>query len=151
MSVSEICNRRVVVMQRDETVSEAAKLMRQHHVGDVVVVEDRNGIRVPVGIVTDRDLIMEIMVFELDPAIITVGDIMEKELVTLKETTGIFDAIQYMRHRTVRRLPIVDENDGLIGILTLDDLLELLSEEFLAIAKLVSYERQKESRHRSSI
>lgn len=87
MSVSEICNRRVVVMQRDETVSEAAKLMRQHHVGAVVVVEDRNGIRVPVGIVTDRDLIMEIMAFELDPA----------------------------------------------------------------IAKLVSYERQKESRHRSSI
>lgn len=151
MSVSEICNRRVVVMQCDETVSEAAKLMRQHHVGAVVVVEDRNGTRVPVGIVTDRDLIMEIMAFELDPAIITVGDIMEKELVTLKETTGIFDAIQYMRHRTVRRLPIVDENDGLIGILTLDDLLELLSEEFLAIAKLVSYERQKESRHRSSI
>lgn len=151
MSVSEICNRRVVVMQRDETVSEAAKLMRQHHVGDVVVVEDRNGTRVPVGIVTDRDLVMEIMAFELDPAIITVGDIMEKELVTLKETTGIFDAIQYMRHRTVRRLPIVDENDGLIGILTLDDLLELLSEEFLAIAKLVGDERQKESRHRSSI
>jgi CBS domain-containing protein len=150
MSVSEICNRRVVVMQRDETVFEAARLMREHHVGDVVVVEDRNGTRVPVGIVTDRDLIMEIMALGLDQTVITVGDIMGQELVTVKGDTGVFEAIQYMRHKTVRRLPIVDENGALIGILTLDDLLELRSEEFLAIAKLVNYERQKECRHRAS-
>lgn len=151
MPVSEICDRSVVVIQRDETVLEAARLMREHHVGDVVVVEDRNGTRVPVGIVTDRDLIMEIMALGLDQTVITVGDIMEQELVTAKGSTGIFEAVQYMRHKTVRRLPIVDENGALIGILTLDDLLELLSEEFLAIAKLVNYERQKECRHRASI
>jgi len=151
MPVSEICNREVIIVQRDETVLEAAKLMRQHHVGDVVVVEDRNGIRIPVGIVTDRDLVMEIMAMGLDQTVIRVGDIMEQELVTVKGSTGIFEAVQFMRHKTVRRLPIVDEKGGLIGILTLDDLLELLSEEFLAIAKLVNYERQKESRHRTGI
>lgn len=151
MPVSEICSREVVIVRRNETVLEAAKLMRQHHAGDVVVVEDRNSIQIPVGIVTDRDLVMEIMAIGLDPAVITVGDIMEQELVTVTGDTGIFEAVQYMRHRTVRRLPIVDEEGGLIGILTLDDLLELLSEEFIAMAKLVKYERQKESRHRPGI
>ena len=148
MPVSEICNREVVVVQRNDTALEAAKLMRQHHVGDVLVVEDRNGIQVPVGIVTDRDLIMEIMAPELDGSVITVSDIMAQELVTVKESTGIFEAIQYMRQKAVRRLPIVNESGGLIGILTLDDLLELLSEELLEIAKLVRNEQQKETRGR---
>ena len=148
MPVSEICNREVVVVQRDDTALEAAKLMRQHHVGDVLVVEDRNGVRVPVGIVTDRDLVVEIMAPELDDTVITVSDIMAQELVTVKGSTGIFEAIQYMRQKAVRRLPIVNESGGLIGILTLDDLLELLSEELLEIAKLVKYEQQKETRSR---
>ncbi|CAH1073769.1 CBS domain-containing protein [Candidatus Nitrotoga sp. 1052] len=148
MPVSEICNREVVVVERNDTALEAAKLMRQHHVGDVLVVEDRNGIRVPVGIVTDRDLIMEIMAPELDDTVITVGDIMTQELVTVKGSTGIFEAIQYMRQKAVRRLPIVNDSGGLIGILTLDDLLELLSEELLEIAKLVRNEQQKETRSR---
>ena len=148
MPVSEICNREVVVVQLNDTALEAAKLMRQHHVGDVLVVEDRNGIQVPVGIVTDRDLIMEIMAPELDGSVITVSDIMAQELVTVKESTGIFEAIQYMRQKAVRRLPIVNEGGGLIGILTLDDLLELLSEELLEIAKLVRNEQQKETRSR---
>ena len=148
MPVSEICNREVVVVQRDDTALEAAKLMRQHHVGDVLVVEDRNGVRVPVGIVTDRDLIIEIVAPELDGSVITVGDIMAQELVTVKGSTGIFEAIQYMRQKAVRRLPIVNESGGLIGILTLDDLLELLSEELLEIAKLVRNEQQKETRSR---
>ena len=148
MPVSEICNRKVVIVQRDDTALEAAKLMRQHHVGDVLVVEDRNGIQVPVGIVTDRDLVMEIMAPELDGTVITVGDIMAHELVTVKGSTGIFEAIQYMRQKAVRRLPIVNESDGLVGILTLDDLLELLSEELLEISKLVRNEQQKETRSR---
>ncbi|MBA4142105.1 MAG: CBS domain-containing protein [Nitrosospira sp.] len=148
MPIGEICSRDVIVLRRDDTISDAAKLMRQHHVGDVVVVEERDGMRVPVGIVTDRDLVVEIMATELDQAVITVGDIMLEELVTVKENVGIFEAVQYMRSKTVRRLPIVDENGGLVGVLTLDDLLELLAEELLAIAKLVSHQRQKETRRR---
>jgi CBS domain-containing protein len=148
MPVGEICTREVVIVKRNETVLEAAKLMRQHHVGDVVVIEERDGVRFPVGIVTDRDLVVEIMAPELNPAAITVGDIMEQELVTVKESMGLFEAIQYMRSKTVRRLPIVDENGALLGILALDDLLELLSEELLAIARLVRYQRRKETKQR---
>lgn len=148
MPVGEICNRDVIIVKREDTILETARLMRQHHVGDVVVVEEREGLRIPAGIVTDRDLVVEIMATGLDPAVITAGDIMEQELVTVKESIGVFEAVQYMRSKTVRRLPIVDDTGALVGILTLDDLLELLSEELLAIAKLVSYQRQKETRHR---
>lgn len=145
MSVSEICNRDVVIVRRDDTVLEAAKLMRQHHVGDVLVVEERNGARVPLGIVTDRDLVVEIMAPELDHLTITVGDIMAPELAAVKESAGVFEAIQYMRGKGVRRLPVVNESGGLVGILTLDDLLELLSEELLELARLVRHEQKKEA------
>ncbi|MDQ3185687.1 MAG: CBS domain-containing protein [Pseudomonadota bacterium] len=148
MPVGEICNRDVIILQRDATILDAAKLMRQHHVGDVLVVEERDSARVPVGIVTDRDLVVEIMATELDQTVMTVGDIMVQELVTVKESAGIFETLQYMRSKAVRRVPIVDENGVLAGVLALDDLLELLSEEMLAIAKLVRYQRQKETRHR---
>jgi CBS-domain-containing membrane protein len=148
MPVGEICNRDVIILQRDETVLEAAKLMRHHHVGDVVVVEERDGRRIPVGIVTDRDVVVEIVATELDQGVITVGDIIGEDLATVKEDVAIFDAVQYMRSKAVRRLPVVDENGALVGILALDDLLELLSEELLAIAKLVNYQRQKEIRER---
>src|SRR3990172_1617269 len=126
MPISEICNREVIVVQPNDTVLDAAKLMRQHHVGDVLVVEERNGVRVPVGIVTDRDLVVEIMAPELDQLAITVGDIMAPELAVAKANTGVFEAIQYMRAKGVRRLPVVDDRGGLLGILALDDLLELL-------------------------
>lgn len=145
MPVSEICNREVIIVQRDDTVLDAAKLMRKHHVGDVLVVENRNGVRVPVGIVSDRDLVVETLAPELDSNVITVSDIMVPGLATVKEETGIFEAIQFMRAKGVRRLPVVDENGGLAGIITLDDLLELLSEELLALAKLVKHEQKREA------
>jgi CBS domain-containing protein len=148
MPVGEICNRDTVIMKRDETIGKAAQLMRQHHVGDVIVIEERDSLNIPVGIVTDRDLVVEIMATGLDAAVITAGDIMEQELVTVKESVGVFEAIQYMRSKTVRRLPVVGENGALVGILTLDDLLELLSEELLAISRLTSYQRQREARQR---
>ena len=144
MPISEICNREVVIVQRHNTILEAAQLMRQHHVGDVVVVEERGGVRVPVGIVTDRDLVVEIMAPAIDQTVITVGDIMVTELATVKENAGLSETIEYMRAKGVRRVPVVDRGGGLVGILTLDDLLELLAEELLALAKLVGHEQKKE-------
>lgn len=148
MPVGEICNRDVIIVRREDTILAAAKLMRQHHVGDVVVVDERSGSRLPAGIVTDRDLVVEIMATELDQKVITVGDITIEELVTVKESLGVFEAIQYMRAKAVRRLPVVDEQGALVGILTLDDLLQLLSEELAAIARLITSQQQKETQER---
>lgn len=148
MSVGEICNREVIVIQRDGTIVEAAKLMRQYHVGAVIVVEKRNGLQVPAGIVTDRDLVVEILATGLDENVITVGDIMAPEVFTIKESAATDEAIEFMRRKTIRRLPVVDDAGELTGILTLDDALQLLSEELLDLAKLVRYEQKKETRHR---
>lgn len=148
MPISEICNREVIVMQRNETTLDAARLMRQHHVGDVVVVEERDGIKVPVGIVTDRDLVVEIIATDLDSKTITVGDIMVPDLATVKEKAGVAEAIEYMRAKGVRRLPVVNNSGGLVGILTLDDLLELMAEELQSLARLVTHEQKKETVNR---
>ncbi len=148
MTVGEICNREVIVIQRDETILEAAKLMRQFHVGAVIVVDKQNNRQVPVGIVTDRDLVVEILATELDETVITVGDIMAPEIFSVQENTATHEAIDFMRRKTIRRLPIVDETGELVGILTLDDALQLLSEQLLDLAKLVRYEQKKEARHR---
>ena len=148
MSIGEICNREVVVVQPEDTVLQAAKLMRQHHVGSVLVVDQHNGKPVPVGIVTDRDLIVEVMATELDPDTITVSDIMVPDFAMVKEETGVFETIQYMRNKSVRRLPVVDKEGRLIGIIALDDLLTLLSEELDALAKLVAREQKKETNTR---
>jgi len=150
MPVGEICNRDVIIVRREDTILTAAKLMRQNHVGDVVVVDEKDGSRLPVGIVTDRDLVVEIMATELDQKVITAGDIMIEELVTVKENLGVFEAIQYMRAKAIRRLPVVDERGALVGILTLDDLLQLLSEELVAIARLITSQQQKEAGARRS-
>lgn len=145
MPIGEICNREVVFAQSKETALEAARLMRQHHVGDVLVVEERDGKNIPVGIVTDRDLVEEIIAPELDPTFITVGDIMVPDFVTVSERLGVYEAVQFMRGKGVRRLPVVDDDGALVGIVTLDDLLALLAEELDALAKLVVRERQKEA------
>lgn len=148
MPISEVCNREVVIVRPDETVLDAAKLMRQHHVGDVVVVEEHGGRRVPVGIVTDRDLVLEVMAPQIDPATLRVSDIVVSDLVAVREDAGLFEAIEYMHAKGVRRLPVVDRSGGLIGILTLDDLIELLADEMAALAKLVKHEQKKESASR---
>lgn len=149
MTVGEICNREVVVIQRDGSVQEAARLMRQHHVGALVVVDKPGNRVVPVGIITDRDLVVEVMATELDKKVITVGDIMLQELFSVKENTAAHEAINFMRRKTIRRLPIINDAGELVGILTMDDVLEILSEEMLDLAKLIRWEQKKEERHRS--
>ena len=144
MAVGEICNREVVVTGRSETVVEAAQLMRRHHVGDLVVVEERGGAKIPVGIVTDRDVVVEVVAAGVNPEALKVGDIMGPEVATVRESEGLFEALRYMRDKGVRRMPVVDGAGVLVGILTVDDVMGLLAEEMTELAKLVSHERQRE-------
>ena len=148
MTIGTICNREVITVQRDATVLHAAVLMRQHHVGDVVVIENRKNKTVPIGIVTDRDIVVELVATELDCNVITVGDIIITKLIVVKDSAGVFEAIQLMANKGVRRLPVVDDDGGLVGIITLDDLLLLLSKELAALTKLVTREQKNEATER---
>lgn len=149
MPIGEICNREVIVAQRETTVLEAVRLMRQHHVGDLVIVDGDDGRRVPVGIVTDRDIVLEVVAMELDASVLTAGDIMGPELATINENEGVFEAIRYMQAKGVRRLPVVSAQGALVGIVSLDDLLELLAEEMNGLAKLLAKEKARERQGRS--
>jgi CBS domain-containing protein len=148
MAIGEICNREVVYVNRDVTVHAACKLMRHYHVGSLVVVDESEGKRVPVGILTDRDIVIEIDAMDLDPKVITAGDIMSPELATVAENHGVLETIEIMRFKGVRRMPIVDADGRLVGIVTIDDLLEVLAEELTDIARIVAREQSHEQQAR---
>lgn len=148
MGIGEICNREVVFANRKTSLSEAARLMREHHVGDVIVVSEETGKRHPVGIVTDRDIVVEVIATGLDPNILTVEEIMVPDLAMVGENTGVFESIIYMRDKGVRRMPVVGEGGELIGVVTLDDLILLLAEEMGELARLIRHEQDKEMSQR---
>src|SRR3990172_5533276 len=105
MNAGELCNREVVFAYRNTPLVEAARLMREHHVGSLVVVVDRLSERVPVGILTDRDIVVAVVAKALDPRALTVGDVMAGELLTVREQDGIPDTLRLMREKGVRRVP----------------------------------------------
>ena len=145
MSVGQFCNRDTITARKEDSIVKAAKLMRSHHVGCVIVVEeDAHGADTPVGIITDRDLVIEILAKELDADKVTLGDIMSYELVTAHQDDRLWDTLQRMRVKGVRRVPVVDPHGALKGILTSDDLLEVLASEMNELAKLISREQLRE-------
>jgi len=148
MAIGEICNREVVYAARDTTVQAAAKLMRHYHVGSLVVIDEFGGKRIPVGIVTDRDIVIEVDATELDPKVITIGDIMTSQLATVPESEGLLETMEVMRAKGVRRLPVVGGEGQLVGIVTIDDLLEILAEELTDLTRIVSKEQAREIQSR---
>ena len=118
--------------------------MRKHHVGALVVVDGLESSR-PVGIVTDRDLVLALMAEGLDPEVFSVGDIMSLELVVASPEMNAMDAVQLMRINRLRRIVIVDNTGQLVGIVPMEDLLELLTRE-LAVGVIGSRDREFEQR-----
>jgi CBS domain-containing protein len=149
MSAGEYCNRDVIIVEKTESVHEAIRLMRNHHVGAAVVVERRNDSPAPLGILTDRDIVMKVLAKDVDLDSVMVDDVMSYELVTVIEDTKLLDALKLMRSKGVRRLPVVNDQGGLEGILSVDDILELLAEQMGDIAALISHEIQHEKNLRS--
>jgi len=148
MPIGDICVRDVVTATRHTTVQEAARLMREYHVGDLLIVDGTNGSRVPVGIVTDRDIVVAVVALDLDPAMLSVGDIMASDLETVPENEGVFETIQQMRVAGVRRIPVVTRHGSLVGIVSIDDVIQLLAEEMGDLAKLITREQTKEAHSR---
>lgn len=144
MPIGEICNREVVFARQNDSIVEAARLMREHHVGDLVVVDEKDGRRLPVGILTDRDLVIEIIAKEVAVNELTVGDVMSPHVHVAREGDGVYDTIQLMRNKGVRRIPVVNAKSHLVGIVTVDDLLELLADEIAALAKLTFRQQARE-------
>lgn len=137
----------VAVVEPETTALAAAQLMRRHHIGALVVVDAKEKSR-PVGILTDRDLVIALMAEGLDPELFTAGDIMSVELALANPEMDAMDAVQLMRQNRVRRLVIVDDAGRLVGIVTMEDLLELLTRELAALAAGVIGARDREFEQR---
>ena len=148
MTMSEVCTRDVVIVSKDTPVVDAAKLMRDFHVGNVVVIENSDNGNIPVGILTDRDIVIELIPNIADLSSVTVDDVMSFNLITAHETDGVMETVKRMRHEGIRRIPVVDDNNTLVGIFTLDDMINLIAEQQMDLAGLINREQQQEKRLR---
>lgn len=144
MPVGEVCIREVIICNRKTTITEAAQLMRRYHVGDLLVVDESDDKRTPVGIVTDRDIVLNVVAMKLDPSVVCAGDILGERILTVREDEGIFETMQRMRAGGIRRMPVIDDRGRLVGIVAIDDLIQLLAEEMNELAKLISKEQAQE-------
>lgn len=150
-TAGEFCNRRVVIALAGEPVLDAARRMRDEHVGCVVVVDEVDGKRVPVGMLTDRDLVVGALARtarHIDA--ITVDELMTRDVVKAKVADDLADAWKRMRSSGVRRLPVVDASGALAGIITFDDLVDWLAEEVGGLAHVLAREREQERRARTA-
>jgi len=149
MKIGECCNREVITAEKDMSIAEVARLMREHHVGDLIVVENQNGRNRPIGIVTDRDLVIEVLAQMAPLEAIRVSDVMSYEITTVAENEGLWETLERMRSLGIRRMPVVDTAGVLVGIITLDDLMELMAEAMGHVASLIRREIGKEAHRRS--
>ena len=140
MSAGSICSREVDTANYSETVLDAARRMRDRQVGALIVVDDMT----PVGILTDRDLTVRVLAAGLDPHATRVSQVMTPSPTTIREDDSIQAGVSYMRAGRFRRLPVVGHNGRLVGILAIDDVLELVAEELADIGHLL----KRESPHR---
>lgn len=144
MPISEFCHRDVVCVTSKTTVTEAASLMRQHHIGDVIIVEQQGAKRIPIAIVTDRDIVIEVIAAGIDPSTLKLGDLRLAPLVTIGEDASYAQTVSKMSVEGVRRMPIVGADGALTGIITLDDMLWQLAAPLAALAGLSGRGRQFE-------
>ena len=144
MSITEFCRTDVAVVEKSSTIIEAARKMREAHVGDVVVCRKENGVNQPIGILTDRDIVVGLIALEIPYENVSVEDVMTPALVTVPKTAGIYETIHLMETYGVHRLPVIDQQGGLYGIISSGDLLELLGTEILALSRLPARQEIKE-------
>jgi len=140
MFIEEYCTRQVITVSKAASVEEAGRLMRSHHVGDLIVTEDER----VVGILTDRDIVVKVIVHNIEPNRLTVGDIMNKDVLILPYKCNILTCLRKMREKGVRRVPLVNDANRLIGIISTDDIVRCLSEQLQELSELIKQEQYRE-------
>lgn len=148
MTAGEYCNREVVIVEKSESVREAAKFMRNHHVGDVVVVDKTPTGAKPQGMLTDRDIVIELLAEDVDIDKVNIGDVMSTDLISVSEDVKLLDAIKLMRDKSIRRLVVVTADGNLAGLLSVDDIIELIAEQLSGLTELIRNEISHEQQHR---
>ncbi|MBX3605984.1 MAG: CBS domain-containing protein [Piscinibacter sp.] len=147
-TVGTVASPIVVTATPETSAAQAARLMREHHVGSLVVVDRGAVAGTPVGIVTDRDLVLAVMAEGLDPALFTVGDIMSTDLATVAGDATLLVAIERLRARRLRRLIVTDAAGRVVGLVAFEDLLEALVGELGTLTQALRAARDRERKER---
>jgi predicted transcriptional regulator len=150
VSVGEYCNRDVIVTTKATSIIEVARLMRHYHVGDLVITTSDSNKHTPIGIITDRDIVVELVAKELDLATLTVGDVMSHEIHIASEQDSLLDTVKSMRNKGVRRIPVIDSMENLVGIFSLDDAIDVIAEQLQDLAGLIQHEQRREHKIRAN-
>ncbi len=120
--IKEFAASPVVTLEQGATLFEAARLMRDRNIGDVIITEKREGKDFPIGILTDRDLAVKGCAESLDFKQTSVGDLMSPDLLTLRENEGVKESLDELHKWNVRRAPVCDQDGFLTGIISAHDL-----------------------------
>jgi len=145
LTAGDVCSRIVSVAYPELSVDEAARVMRDQHVGSLVIVEEQGtDRREVVGILTDRDIVTAVVAAQKDALALRVGDVMSRDVATARDTDTVLDLLAAMRRKGVRRMPIVGEDQRLVGVASIDDVFALLAEAMGALAGAVAAARRHE-------
>jgi len=143
MNIEEICSRIVVVALPATSLHEGARLLREHHVGALVVIDGRETSR-PLGVVTDRDMVVDVLAQGIDPARLTVGDLMSRDVVSVNAAEGVLETIRIMQSEGVRRVVVVDNAGTLVGIVSFNDLVPYVSEALAGLSSAITGAQYRE-------
>jgi predicted transcriptional regulator len=149
MKIGEVCQRGAVAIASSEGITDAARLMREHHVGFLIVHQSGDDLRRPIGVLTDRDLVVEVMAKQVDPDTLKVEDVMTRTAVVANETEDVSDLLQAMRLAGIRRVPVIDVRGALTGVIATDDVLDLITTFMCDISGSIKHEQRVERRVRA--
>lgn len=150
MNIASICQRRVITIEADASLKEAAASMRENHVGALVVIDTVEASRVA-GVVTDRDLAIEVLASDVDAARMRIGDLVNGSLVAVAGSGSVQDAVTAMEEGGVRRLLVTDDEGRVIGFLSSDDLLDAVAAELGGLARALRSGIARESAERGPL
>jgi CBS domain-containing protein len=150
MKVGEYCKRAVVAIKSTADAAAAAKLMRDAHIGFLIVYRDGDELQRPVGVLTDRDLVLAVMARDVDPHAVTAEDVMTRQPLIASESDELSEMLQAMRLAGIRRVPVVDVRGALVGIIAIDDAIDVITGLMCDIAGSIKSEQRQERRARAS-
>ena len=149
MTISSICTHRVITVDREIDIVAAATVMRDNHIGYLIVTDASADGSSPLGVLTDRDIVVKVTAKDVDPHTLTVGDVMTPEPLTAAEDDGISETLHRMRQLGVRRVPVVGARGQVTGVLSIDDVVDHLVNQLGDVAGSIRNELELEETLRS--
>ncbi len=150
MKVGDYCKRAVVSIDGSTDIVAAARLMRERHVGFLIVTQEGDEIRRPVGVLTDRDIVLQVTAREVDPQSLRTEDVMTRKPLIAGESEELGDVLQAMQLSGIRRVPVIDARGALSGIFAIDDAIDLITDLLCSISGSIKSGQREEWRKRSS-